>query len=272
MKFYEPSVYAYFQNVWQAMKNSVERGLRKSGVLPGGLHLERKAKYLHTAEAKYETSFMRDNRKLSAYSFAVAEENADNGIIVTAPTCGSAGILPAVLYYLWKDYNVTKNDIYDALAVAGIVGNIVKQNASISGAECGCQAEVGVACSMAAAALSSVFCPDINVVECAAEIALEHHLGLTCDPVMGLVQIPCIERNAMAAIEAVSAFTLAISLKNKRKISFDEIVEVMYRTGKDINGKYRETSTGGLAELYLSRGNADSVCAICSQKISIKRK
>ena len=205
VKFYEPDVFFHLKNVWNAMKESVERGLRKDGVLPGALRLERKAKTLYFAEAKFETSVMRENRKLASYAFAVAEENADNGIIVTAPTCGAAGILPAVLYYMYRDNNVPEEEILNALAAAGVVGNVVKQNASISGAECGCQAEVGVACSMAAAALSSIFCLDSDGVECSAEIALEHNLGLTCDPVLGLVQIPCIERNAVAAIEAVNA-------------------------------------------------------------------
>lgn len=250
VKFYEPDVFFYLKNVWNAMKESVERGLRKDGVLPGALRLERKAKTLYFAEAKFETSVMRENRKLASYAFAVAEENADNGIIVTAPTCGAAGILPAVLYYMYRDNNVPEEEILNALAAAGVVGNVVKQNASISGAECGCQAEVGVACSMAAAALSSIFCLDSDGVECSAEIALEHNLGLTCDPVLGLVQIPCIERNAVAAIEAVNAVTLSKSLKNKRKISFDNVVKVMYETGKDMNTRYRETSTGGLASLY----------------------
>lgn len=249
---YEPDAFLYFQKVWEAMKTCVETGLSKSGVLPGGLQLERKAKTLYTAEGKFETAVMRENRKISAYSFAVAEENADNGIVVTAPTCGSAGILPAVLYYMWKDCNVPEREIIDALAVAGIIGNVVKTNASISGAECGCQAEVGVACSMAAAALSSIFSLDSDGVECSAEIALEHNLGLTCDPALGLVQIPCIERNAVAAIEAVNAVTLAKSLKSKRKISFDDVVKVMYETGCDMNKRYRETSTGGLASLYVT--------------------
>ena len=151
---------------------------------------------------------------------------------------------------MYRDNNVPEEEILNALAAAGVVGNVVKQNASISGAECGCQAEVGVACSMAAAALSSIFCLDSDGVECSAEIALEHNLGLTCDPVLGLVQIPCIERNAVAAIEAVNAVTLSKSLKNKRKISFDNVVKVMYETGKDMNTRYRETSTGGLASLY----------------------
>ena len=256
--FYEPDAFLYFKKAWAAMKDSVERGLTKSGVLPGGLRLERKAKTLDTAESKFETAVMRENRKISAYSFAVAEENADNGVVVTAPTCGSAGILPAVLYYMWKDCNVPEHEIAEAIAVAGVIGNVVKANASISGAECGCQAEVGVACSMAAAALSSIFDLDEDGVECSAEIALEHNLGLTCDPALGLVQIPCIERNAVAAIEAVNAVALSKSLKNKRKISFDDVVKVMYETGRDMNKRYRETSTGGLASLYVAKKEDDT--------------
>jgi L-serine dehydratase len=151
---------------------------------------------------------------------------------------------------MWKDYNVSETEIIKALVVAGIFGNVVKENASISGAECGCQAEIGVACSMAAAAIAEIYGLDIEGIECSAEIALEHNLGLTCDPVLGLVQIPCIERNAMASIRAINAVTLAKSLKSKHKISFDSIVKVMYETGKDINSKYRETSVGGLAKLY----------------------
>lgn len=256
--FYEPDAFLYFKKVWAAMKDSVDRGIAKSGVLPGGLRLERKAKTLDTAESKFETAVMRENRKISAYSFAVAEENADNGVVVTAPTCGSAGILPAVLYYMWKDCNVSEHEIAEAIAVAGVIGNVVKANASISGAECGCQAEVGVACSMAAAALSSIFDLDEDGVECSAEIALEHNLGLTCDPALGLVQIPCIERNAVAAIEAVNAVALSKSLKNKRKISFDDVVKVMYETGRDMNKRYRETSTGGLASLYVAKKEDDT--------------
>ena len=191
---------------------------------------------------------------MSAYALAVAEENAANGTVVTAPTCGSAGIVPAVLYYMYRDCGVTESEILDALAVAGVVGNVVKQNASISGAECGCQAEVGVACSMAAAALAQIYELGIADIECSAEIALEHNLGLTCDPVLGLVQIPCIERNAMASIKAFNAVMLAKSLESKHKVSFDEIVEVMYQTGKDMNQGYRETSVGGLAKIYAEKG------------------
>ena len=196
---------------------------------------------------------MHENRRVSAYALAAAEENAANGVVVTAPTCGASGIVPAVLYYMQTDCGVSEREILDALAVAGVIGNVVKQNASISGAECGCQAEVGVACSMAAAALAKIYELGADVIECSAEIALEHNLGLTCDPVLGLVQIPCIERNAMASTETFNAVMLAKSLESKHKVSFDQIVKVMYETGKDMNSGYRETSTGGLAKVYGSK-------------------
>ena len=230
VRYYEPDIYPYLETVWQVMKESVERGLEASGVLGGGLNLERKARVLYGENAKFELSLIHENRKVSAYALAVAEENAANGTVVTAPTCGSAGIVP--------------------------VGNVVKQNASISGAECGCQAEVGVACSMAAAALAQIYELSSADIECSAEIALEHNLGLTCDPVLGLVQIPCIERNAMASIKAFNAVMLAKSLESKHKVSFDEIVEVMYQTGRDMNQGYRETSVGGLAKIYAEKGRA----------------
>ena len=248
--YYDKGIENYLRTVWSVMKESVERGLAASGTLPGGLNLERKAKELINSSGTDEIPAMRESRKLSAYALAVAEENADNGKIATAPTCGSAGVLPSVLYYAYKDLGIKEDEIIKALAVAGIMGNVVKQNASISGAECGCQAEIGVACSMAAAALEQINGSDISVIECAAEIGLEHNLGLTCDPVLSLVQIPCIERNAMAAVKALSAATLAKSLERKHKISFDEIVKVMYETGKDMNAGYRETSMMGLAKLY----------------------
>ena len=254
VRHYEPDVYSHLASVWTAMKNSVERGLEASGVLGGGLELERKARVLYGENAKFELSLIHENRKVSAYALAVAEENAANGTVVTAPTCGSAGIVPAVLYYMYRDCGVTESEILDALAVAGVVGNVVKQNASISGAECGCQAEVGVACSMAAAALAQIYELGTADIECSAEIALEHNLGLTCDPVLGLVQIPCIERNAMASIKAFNAVMLAKSLESKHKVSFDEIVEVMYQTGNDMNQGYRETSVGGLAKIYAEKG------------------
>lgn len=246
----ESDVFTHLGEMWDVMKESVEAGLKKDGVLNGRLNLERKAKSLYEKESIFENVITRENRILSAYALAVAEENADNGVVVTAPTCGSAGVLPAILYYMYKENNVGKEKIINAMAVAGVIGNTVKQNASISGAECGCQAEIGVACAMAAAALAYLYNLDTETIECAAEIALEHNLGLTCDPVMGYVQIPCIERNAMAANKAVNAVTLAKYLEEKHKIAFDDIVKVMYETGKDMNKNYKETSLGGLASLY----------------------
>lgn len=246
----EPDIYPYLKTVWTTMRECVERGLSRTGVLGGGLNLERKAGILLQENTKFEPSLMHENRRVSAYALAAAEENADNGVIVTAPTCGAAGILPAVLYYMYENCGVSEDELLDALAVAGVIGNVVKQNASISGAECGCQAEVGVACAMAAAGLAQIYDLDTEGIECAAEIALEHNLGLTCDPVLGLVQIPCIERNAMASIKAFNAVMLARSLESKHKVSFDQIVEVMYTTGKDLAAGYRETSTGGLARVY----------------------
>lgn len=246
----ESDVFTHLGEMWNVMKESVETGLKKDGVLNGRLNLERKAKSLYEKESIFENAITRENRILSAYALAVTEENADNGVVVTAPTCGSAGVLPAILYYMYKENNVGKEKIINAMAVAGVIGNTVKQNASISGAECGCQAEIGVACAMAAAALAYLYNLDTETIECAAEIALEHNLGLTCDPVMGYVQIPCIERNAMAANKAVNAVTLAKYLEEKHKIAFDDIVKVMYETGKDKNKNYKETSLGGLASLY----------------------
>lgn len=246
----ESDVFTHLGEMWNVMKESVETGLKKDGELNGRLNLERKAKSLYEKESIFENAITRENRILSAYALAVAEENADNGVVVTAPTCGSAGVLPAILYYMYKENNVGKEKIINAMAVAGVIGNTVKQNASISGAECGCQAEIGVACAMAAAALAYLYNLDTETIECAAEIALEHNLGLTCDPVMGYVQIPCIERNAMAANKAVNAVTLAKYLEEKHKIAFDDIVKVMYETGKDMNKNYKETSLGGLASLY----------------------
>lgn len=250
VRHYEPDIDTHLRAVWETMRACVERGLSQSGTLPGALALARKAQTLYRENTKFEPALMHENRRVSAYALAAAEENAANGVVVTAPTCGAAGILPAVLYYMHTDCGVRDAEILDALAVASIIGNVVKQNASISGAECGCQAEVGVACSMAAAALAKIYELGTDVIECSAEIALEHHLGLTCDPVLGLVQIPCIERNAMASTETFNAVMLAKSLESKHKVSFDQIVRVMYETGRDMHAGYRETSTGGLAKLY----------------------
>ncbi|MBQ6317249.1 MAG: L-serine ammonia-lyase, partial [Oscillospiraceae bacterium] len=246
----DPSLKMYLDEVWQAMQDAIHRGLEADGILPGGLGVTRKAKLLYNKRCYNESADVAMNRVIAAYAYAVSEENADENIVVTAPTCGSCGVLPAVLYYMHHDRGFPKDEILDSLAVAGMIGNVIRTNASISGAECGCQAEIGSACSMTAAALASLYGLNIEQIEYAAEIAMEHNLGLTCDPVNGLVQIPCIERNAVAAMRAISSVNLSRFLYANRKISFDEVVATMYRTGKDMDEKYRETSHGGLAKIY----------------------
>ena len=246
----DPDFKEYLMCVWRTMQASISEGLSKSGILPGGLAVERKAQYLFNQKHIDESPQTRENRLVCSYAFAVSEQNADCGMIVTAPTCGSCGVLPAVLKYMQDKNHFSDGDILRALAVAGLIGNIISTNASVSGAECGCQAEIGTACSMAAAALGELFEMGIDQIEYAAEVAMEHHLGLTCDPVCGLVQIPCIERNAVAAMWAINALSLANFLFASRKVSFDVVVETMYQTGKDLSHLYRETSEGGLAKLY----------------------
>lgn len=241
---------SFLLDVWHTMQNAIAEGLTKTGTLPGGLGVERKAQFLYGQKHIDESPQTKENRLVCSYAFAVSEQNADCGVIVTAPTCGSCGVIPAVLKYMKDKNGFSDDDVVRALAVAGIVGNIVATNASISGAECGCQAEIGTACSMAAAALGELFEMGIDQIEYAAEVAMEHHLGLTCDPVGGLVQIPCIERNAVAAMRAINALSLANFLFKSRKVSFDVVVETMYQTGKDLSHLYRETSEGGLAKLY----------------------
>ncbi|MBR0075092.1 MAG: L-serine ammonia-lyase, iron-sulfur-dependent, subunit alpha, partial [Synergistaceae bacterium] len=194
------SLKEYLSKIWNAMKTSIERGLKAEGILPGGLEVARKAKILYEKRCYNESADVTMNRVIAAYAYAVSEENADENIVVTAPTCGSCGVLPSVMYYMERDRGFPEDEILDALAVAGIIGNVIRTNASISGAECGCQAEIGSACSMTAGALASLYGLNIEQIEYAAEIAMEHNLGLTCDPVKGLVQIPCIERNAVAAM------------------------------------------------------------------------
>ncbi len=248
----DPSLLPYLREVWEAMKRAIARGLQAEGVLPGGLGVTRKAKTLYETRCYNESADVTMNRVIAAYAYAVSEENADENIVVTAPTCGSCGVLPAVLFYMHRERGFPEEEILDALAVAGLVGNVIRTNASISGAECGCQAEIGSACSMTAAALAALNGLNIDQIEYAAEIAMEHNLGLTCDPVKGLVQIPCIERNAVAAMRAISAVNLSRFLYQTRKISFDEVVETMYRTGRDMNERYRETSHGGLAQIYFA--------------------
>ena len=246
----DPSLREYLRKVWHAMEDAIERGLQKEGILPGGLGVSRKAKLLFEKRCYNESADVTMNRIIAAYAYATSEENADENVVVTAPTCGSCGVLPSVMYYMHKDRGFPEEEILDALAVAGMIGNVIRTNASISGAECGCQAEIGSACSMTAAALASLYGMNIEQIEYAAEIAMEHNLGLTCDPVNGLVQIPCIERNAVAAMRAISSVNLSRFLYANHKISFDEVVATMYRTGKDMDEKYRETSHGGLAQIY----------------------
>lgn len=247
------SLKAYLGEVWEAMKASVRRGLAATGILPGSLELERKAKLLYEKRCYNESADVTMNRIIAAYAYAVSEENADEHIVVTAPTCGSCGVLPAVLYHMQFDRGFPENEILDALAVAGLIGNVIRTNASISGAECGCQAEIGSACSMTAGGLAALYGLNLGQIEYAAENAMEHNLGLTCDPVCGLVQIPCIERNAVAAMRAIDSVNLSRFLYATRKISFDEVIATMYQTGKDMNDKYRETSHGGLAAIYQAR-------------------
>ena len=240
----------YLKEIWDAMKTAVERGLKAEGILPGGLNVSRKAKTLFEKRCYNESSDVTMNRIIAAYVYAVSEENASENVVVTAPTCGSCGVIPGLFYYMQYDKGFPEEEILDALAVAGLIGNIIRTNASISGAECGCQAEIGSACSMAAAGLASLYGLEMDKIEYAAEIAMEHNLGLTCDPVMGLVQIPCIERNSVAALRAVNCVNISRFLSETRKISFDEVVETMYITGKDMDSRYKETSHGGLAAMY----------------------
>ena len=241
----------YMGEVWEAMKQAITRGLSDSGILPGGLSVKKKAKSLYRNQHIDESAETRENRMVCAFAFAVSEQNASGEQIVTAPTCGAAGVLPAVLYYQQQKHRFADEQILHALATAGIIGNLIKTNASISGAECGCQAEIGSACAMAAAALGELFSLDIDKIEYAAEIAIEHHLGLTCDPICGLVQIPCIERNAVAAMRAINAVSLASFLWDSRMISFDKVVHTMKETGRDLSTRYKETSEAGLAKIRL---------------------
>ena len=244
-----PEIWDYLQEVWDAMKASVERGLSTDGRLPGPLNLARKASTYHVKAMGYLPN-LRSRGLVFSYALAVSEENAAGGMIVTAPTCGSSGVMPGVLYHLYTNHSFDDRKILRALATAGIVGNVVKQNASISGAEVGCQGEVGVACAMASAAACMLFGGSPSQIEYAAEMGLEHHLGMTCDPICGLVQIPCIERNAFAATRALDSDIYATFSDGKHRISFDHVVEVMKQTGKDLPSLYKETSEGGLALHY----------------------
>ena len=243
-------IWEYLAEVWRVMREAIKRGIEAEGVLHGGLGTQRKARYLFRQRHIDENEETKTNRLICAYAFAVSEENAGGGVIVTAPTCGACGVVPAVLKFLQPKRNFSERQILQALATAGLIGNLIKTNASISGAECGCQAEIGTACAMAAAAAAELYELDLDQIEYAAEMSIEHHLGLTCDPIGGLVQIPCIERNAIAAMRALNAVNLADFLADTRKISFDMIVETMYETGKDLKVIYRETAEGGMAKLF----------------------
>ena len=246
-------IYPFLDKVWRTMSASIARGLDHVGVLPGGLGVGRKAQAFKRKASLYGPDFKR-NGLLWAYALAVSEENAAGGVIVTAPTCGASGVLPAVLRYLMESLECSTEDILRALATAGLIGNLVKHNASISGAEVGCQGEIGTACAMAAAAATQLHGGTIRQVEYAAEMGLEHHLGLTCDPVNGLVQIPCIERNAHAATRALSCCHFALLSGEDHKITFDEITRVMMKTGQALPSLYRETAGGGIAQAYRERG------------------
>lgn len=249
----EKDIVPFLESIWIQLKKTVEKGLSTEGLLPGDLQVSRKAKTLIDRAKANESDSQMQNRLVSAYAFAASEENGAGGIIVTSPTCGASGVLPAVLYYLNKNQKVSDQKIIESIAVAGIIGNIIKTNATISGAVGGCQAEVGSACSMAAAAMAYIEDMSIEEIEYAAEIAMEHHLGLTCDPIDGYVQIPCIERNAVAAIRAINAASLAGFLSDTRKISFDMIVHTMYQTGLDMHPKYKETAEAGMAYFYKNK-------------------
>ena len=244
-----PEIWDFLSEVWQAMQAAIERGLQAEGVLPGGLGLTRKAWVFHRQISVSGRNFLNEGL-LPAYALAVAEENASGGVVVTAPTCGSCGIVPAVLRYVKENTQCSDAAILRALATAGLVGNLVKENASISGAEVGCQGEVGVACAMAAGAAAQLLGGTPRQVEYAAEMGLEHNLGLTCDPVNGMVQIPCIERNVFAAAQALTCARYACSTDGSHRVSFDEVIAVMKQTGHDLPSLYRETASGGLATAY----------------------
>lgn len=239
-------IWDYLRLVWKTMISSIKKGSERGGVLPGRLHLQRKSVVFKTKANNY-TGLSKRNTLLYSYALAVSEQNASGGTIVTAPTCGASGVLPAVLYHNKTTYKLKTSQILKALAVAGLIGNIVKWNASISGAEAGCQAEVGTACAMASAAATFLLGGNNYQVEYAAEMGIEHHLGLTCDPLYGLVQVPCIERNVFAASRAINHASYALLADGRRIITFDQVVRTMKQTGNDLPELYKETSLGGLA-------------------------
>ena len=244
-----PEIWDYLDTIWTQMCHTIEQGLNNDGVLPGGLKVARKAS-TYWVKSKSYTDSLKSRAKIYAYALATSEENASGGVVVTAPTCGSSGVVPAVLYHLATSRDFLRIRILRALATAGLFGNVAKTNSSISGAEVGCQGEVGVACAMAAAAACQLFGGTPSQIEYAAEMGLEHHLGLTCDPVCGLVQVPCIERNAIAAARALDANIYATLSDGSHLVSYDKVVEVMNETGHNLPSLYRETSEGGLAKRY----------------------
>lgn len=245
----DEDIWDYLMEVWKVMQTEIENGLDHEGVLPGPLNLPRKAATYYVKASGYKQS-LQTRALVYAYALAASEENAAGGITVTAPTCGASGVVPAILYHLSKGHSFSDMRILHALATAGLIGNIVKQNASISGADVGCQGEVGVACAMASAAACQLFGGSPAQIEYAAEMGLEHHLGMTCDPVCGLVQIPCIERNAFAATRALDSNLYSAFSDGKHRVSFDRVVKVMKQTGHDLPSLYKETSEGGLASEF----------------------
>ena len=247
-------IWDYLSEVWKTMREAVERGIEAEGVLPGPLNLQRKAAKYNIKASGY-TASLHSRGLVFSYALAVSEENAGGGMIVTAPTCGSCGVVPGMLYHLWKSRDFTEIRMLRALATAGLFGNVAKHTASISGAEAGCQAEVGVACAMAAAAACQLFGGSPSQIEYAAEMGLEHHLGMTCDPICGLVQVPCIERNAYAAARAMDCNIYSTFTDGSHIVSFDRILSVMMQTGRDLPSIYRETSLGGLAAGYSNEIN-----------------
>lgn len=250
LNYEDENILEYMEECYQIMMANIANGLKKEGVLPGSLHVYRKAQSIYQKQKKKETIDRKEKRLLSAYAFAASEENASGAKVVTTPTCGASGVLPSVIHYM-EDIGYSHKEVIKGMLVSGLIGTIVKQNASISGAECGCQAEIGTACAMGAVLVSYLLKQNLDQIEQAAEIALEHHLGLTCDPVLGYVQIPCIERNAVASLRAVEAAYLSDLLDSRyQKITLDTVIETMFETGNDLNARYKETAQGGLAKTY----------------------
>ncbi|MDR3259666.1 MAG: L-serine ammonia-lyase, iron-sulfur-dependent, subunit alpha [Fusobacteriaceae bacterium] len=249
IKYEGEEIFSYLKEIWNVMSLSVKNGIEKTGILPGSLRLKRRANsfYKKSRNLESETSFL---GKIFAYTLAVAEENGSGGRVVTAPTCGASGVIPGLLYALAEAYKLPEKELFKGLAIAGIVGNVIKENATISGAEGGCQAEIGSACAMAASMACFLLGGTLDQIEYAAEMALEHHLGLTCDPIGGYVQIPCIERNAAAAARALDSAIYCLFTDGKHTVSFDKVVHTMSETGKDLKSEYKETSLGGLAKSH----------------------